>query len=55
MTDTSSACHVAAANSGEWQGSEDMTIIRSVEELNVLYGDTSEASIVKVTKTLTAL
>ena len=30
-----------------------MTIIRSVEELSALYGETSEASVVKVTKTLT--
>ncbi len=30
-----------------------MTIIRSVEELRALYGDTSEASMIKVTKTLT--
>ncbi len=30
-----------------------MTIIRTVEELNTLYGATSEASIVKVTKVLT--
>ncbi|MDK1489595.1 pyridoxamine 5'-phosphate oxidase family protein [Sinorhizobium sp. 7-81] len=31
-----------------------MTIISTVEELKALYGDTSEASVVKVTKTLTA-
>lgn len=30
-----------------------MTIIRSIEELHALYGDSGEASIVKVTKTLT--
>ncbi|NRP74102.1 hypothetical protein ILFOPFJJ_05023 [Ensifer psoraleae] len=31
-----------------------MTVISTVEELKALYGDTSEASVVKVTKTLTA-
>ncbi|MCZ4092672.1 pyridoxamine 5'-phosphate oxidase family protein [Sinorhizobium psoraleae] len=31
-----------------------MAIISTVEELKALYGDTSEASVVKVTKTLTA-
>jgi PPOX class probable FMN-dependent enzyme len=35
------------------QGDGSVTIIRSVEELNALYGETSEASVVKVTKTLT--
>lgn len=31
-----------------------MSIIASVEELNALYGGVSEASVAKVTKTLTA-
>jgi PPOX class probable FMN-dependent enzyme len=46
-----SSCYQSKGSLGFWEKS--MTIIRSVEELNALYGEAGEASLVKVTARLT--